>query len=137
MRSTRRARFASTCRATAARRKSWPAGSGVDRSTVSNLIRLLELPDEVLDAVRANEITQGHARALLGLPDAESQLAACRRIIAEHLSVRQTEALVTCGAPTPSRPRVRKDAAHAHDARPPHLLDLEQLGSTSAWARPS
>ena len=38
-------------------------------------------------------------------------------------------------APTPSRPRVRKDAAHAHDARPPHLLDLEQrlnqhLGTT-------
>ena len=40
---------------------------GLDRSTVSNLIRLLELPDEVLDAVRTNEISQGHARALLGL----------------------------------------------------------------------
>ena len=38
---------------------------GVDRSTVSNLIRLLELPGEVLDAVRTSEITQGHARALL------------------------------------------------------------------------
>ena len=78
---------------------------GLDRSTVSNLIRLLELPDEVLDAVRDNEITQGHARALLGLPDAESQRAACRRIIAENLSVRQTEALVTTGVPTPARPQ--------------------------------
>src|SRR5262249_8806165 len=38
---------------------------GVDRSTVSNLIRLLELPSDVLDAVRVSEITQGHARALL------------------------------------------------------------------------
>ena len=44
---------------------------GLDRSTVSNLIRLLDLPDEILDAVRRNEITQGHARALLGLPDAD------------------------------------------------------------------
>ena len=59
-----------------------------------------------------NEITQGHARALLGLPDAESQSAACQRVIAEDLSVRQTEALVATGEPTPSRTRVRKDPAH-------------------------
>jgi ParB family chromosome partitioning protein len=98
---------------------------GVDRSTVSNLIRLLDLPGEVLDAVRTTEITQGHARALLGLPDPESQLAACKRIIAQHLSVRQTEALVVAGAPTPSRPRIRKDPAHARDARPPHVIELE------------
>jgi ParB family chromosome partitioning protein len=99
---------------------------GVDRSTVSNLIRLLDLPGEVLDAVRSTEISQGHARALLGLPDAESQVAACKRIVTQHLSVRQTEALVISGAPTPPRPRIRKDPAHQHDARPPHLLDLEQ-----------
>ena len=47
---------------------------GIDRSTVSNLIRLLELPDEILDAVRSNQISQGHARALLGLEDAETRL---------------------------------------------------------------
>jgi ParB family chromosome partitioning protein len=100
---------------------------GLDRSTISNLIRLLELPDEVLNAVRNNEISQGHARALLGLPDTESRLAAYQRIIAEHLSVRQTEALVTTGEPTPSRPRVRKDPAHTPSIKAPHLLDLEQL----------
>ena len=100
---------------------------GVDRSTVSNLIRLLDLPDEVLDAVRVSEISQGHARALLGLPNAQSQLAACKVVITQHLSVRQTEALVVTGAATPSRPRIRKDAAHNHDARPPHVLHLEQL----------
>ena len=83
---------------------------GLDRSTVSNLIRLLELPDDVLAAVRNGEITQGHARALLGLPDPESQCAACRRVIAESLSVRQTEALVATGIPSPSRPRIRRDA---------------------------
>ncbi len=108
---------------------------GVDRSTVSNLIRLLDLPPDVLEAVRRNEITQGHARALLGLPDAESQSEACKRIIEEHLSVRQTEALVTTGIPTPSRTRVRKDPAHEIVARAPHFLELEQrfhryLGTT-------
>ena len=99
---------------------------GLDRSTVSNLIRLLELPDDVLTAVRDGEITQGHARALLGLPDPEGQLAACRRVIAESLSVRQTEALVATGVPTPSRPRIRRDAGHAPEPRAPHVVELEQ-----------
>ncbi len=99
---------------------------GLDRSTVSNLIRLLDLPEEVLLAVRDGEITQGHARALLGLPDPESQVAACKRIIAENLSVRQTEALVATGVPTPSRTRIRRDPAHGPDVRPPHVLELEQ-----------
>jgi ParB family transcriptional regulator, chromosome partitioning protein len=108
---------------------------GLDRSTVSNLIRLLELPDAILDAVRTNEISQGHARALLGLSDSESRVDAFRRVVADHLSVRQTEALVSLGAPTPSRTRVRKDDGHIHGAKPPHLLDLElrlheRLGTT-------
>jgi ParB family chromosome partitioning protein len=108
---------------------------GLDRSTISNLIRLLELPDAVLDAVRATKISQGHARALLSLPDAESRVVACRKIVAEHLSVRQTEAMVTVGMPTPRRLRLRRDGAHAHDTKPPHVLDLEQrlhkhLGTT-------
>ncbi len=108
---------------------------GLDRSTVSNLIRLLELPDEILDAVRSNQISQGHARALLGLDEPEARMIACRRVIAEHLSVRQTEALVSTGVPTPSRPRVRRDPAHNQEAKPPHLLDFEQslhrlLGTT-------
>jgi ParB family chromosome partitioning protein len=99
---------------------------GLDRSTVSNLIRLLELPEEVLHAVRDGEITQGHARALLGLPDPDTQRAACGRIIAENLSVRQTEALVATGIPTPARTRFRRDPAHLTDSRPPHLVELEQ-----------
>jgi ParB family transcriptional regulator, chromosome partitioning protein len=98
---------------------------GLDRSTVSNLIRLLDLPEEILLAVRDSEITQGHARALLGLPDAEAQIVACRRVISERLSVRQTEALVATGVPTPSRTRIRKDAAHTTVVRAPHILELE------------
>jgi ParB family chromosome partitioning protein len=99
---------------------------GLDRSTVSNLIRLLELPQEVLDAVRDSEISQGHARALLGLSDPEGQRAACRRIITENLSVRQTEALVATGIPTPARTRIRRDQAHSTEPKSPHLVELEQ-----------
>jgi ParB family chromosome partitioning protein len=99
---------------------------GLDRSTVSNLIRLLELPQEVLDAVRDSEITQGHARALLGLADSDSQRAACRRIITENLSVRQTEAFVATGVPTPARPRIRRDPAHAQEPKSPHLVELQE-----------
>jgi ParB family chromosome partitioning protein len=100
---------------------------GLDRSTVSNLIRLLDLPDEVQEVVRARKITPGHARALLPLPDPDAQRAACRRVIAEGLSVRQTEALVASGEPTPARPRVRKDPSHAGaGGKSPHVLELEQ-----------
>jgi ParB family chromosome partitioning protein len=66
----------------------------IDRSTVANLIRLLELPDEVQDAVRRGAITQGHARALLPLGDEQEQVSFANRIQAEGLSVRATEALV-------------------------------------------
>ncbi|MGQ9575933.1 MAG: ParB/RepB/Spo0J family partition protein [Thermoguttaceae bacterium] len=66
----------------------------LDRSTISNFIRLLELPEEVQQALRRGKISQGHARSLLPLGDEREQVAFCRRIQQEGLSVRQTEALV-------------------------------------------
>jgi len=62
----------------------------MNRSTVSNSLRLLELPDFVKQSLRADKITNGHARALLSLAEAE-QVALCRRIQSELLSVRNTE----------------------------------------------
>lgn len=104
---------------------------GLDRSTISNLIRLLDLPEEIQQHVRTKQITQGHARALLALPDAEAQLAACQRVIAESLSVRQTEALVATGEPTAPRMRIRRDPAHENatpaDGKAPHFLELENV----------
>jgi ParB family transcriptional regulator, chromosome partitioning protein len=67
----------------------------IDRSTVANLIRLLELPEEVKSLVAKGEISQGHARALLPLGDEEEQKAFAKRIAAESLSVRATEQLVS------------------------------------------
>ena len=54
----------------------------LDRSTIANLIRLLELPEPVQDALRRGRITQGHARALLPLGDEREQIEFCRRISA-------------------------------------------------------
>jgi ParB family chromosome partitioning protein len=67
---------------------------GLDRSTIANLIRLLELPSAVQDAIRNGGVSQGHARALLPLGDEREQIAFCKRIQAEGLSVRAIEQLV-------------------------------------------
>jgi len=66
----------------------------LDRSTIANLIRLLELPRSVQEAIRHGKITPGHARALLPLGDEREQVEFCGRIQQEGLSVRRTEALV-------------------------------------------
>jgi ParB family chromosome partitioning protein len=63
----------------------------IDRSTVANLIRLLELPAEVKQMVRAGDISQGHARALLPLGDEKEQIEFAKRIKRDGMSVRATE----------------------------------------------
>jgi ParB family chromosome partitioning protein len=66
----------------------------LDRSTVANLIRLLDLPDAIKEAVLANRISQGHARALLPLGEEREQVAFAERIVREGLTVRATEEAV-------------------------------------------
>ena len=66
---------------------------GMSRTHVSNLVRLLKLPMAVQHSVRARKIQMGHARALLGLPEAQ-QLMVLRRVEEKQWSVRQTEAWV-------------------------------------------
>ena len=68
---------------------------GVDRSTVTNTLRLLKLPEEVQDLLQEGKLTPGHARALLSMSDLRLQLKLGRRIANEGLSVRQVENLVT------------------------------------------
>ena len=100
---------------------------GLDRSTVANFIRLLELPDDVRDALKSKRITQGHARALLGLPDGETRSVVCKRVISEALSVRQTEALVATGEITPTTKRYRKDGPeNLALIRAPHVIAIEE-----------
>lgn len=66
----------------------------IDRSTVANLIRLLDLPDAVQKSLRTGAISAGHARALLTLGDEQKQSAICKQIQTEGLSVRAVEQLV-------------------------------------------
>ena len=67
---------------------------GKSRPAIANLLRLLELPEEVLEQLKAGDITAGHARALLALTDEEKIVPLANRIIAKNLSVRETEVLV-------------------------------------------
>ncbi len=64
------------------------------RSAVANTLRLLALPEQILDFIKTAELSAGHARALLSVEDADTQLALANRIITEGLSVRQAEELV-------------------------------------------
>jgi ParB family chromosome partitioning protein len=67
---------------------------GKNRVTITNTLRLLKLPDLVLKALSDDVISEGHARALLGLNNAQAQNAALQSILVHGLSVRQTEELV-------------------------------------------
>ena len=66
---------------------------GKDRSTITNILRLLKLPSEVRNQLLQNRITSGHARAILSLEDKEKQKELCALIIKKDLSVREAEAI--------------------------------------------
>jgi len=66
---------------------------GKSRVTISNLLRLIALPEEIKTLLSHGDLEMGHARALLGLP-AEQQVEGARHVVARGLTVRQTEALV-------------------------------------------
>ena len=94
---------------------------GRSRSQVTNTIRLMKLPVKVQTRVAAGVISAGHARALLGLPDAGKQDALATRIVAEGMSVRATEeavAMAVADEPV-ARRRTRKISAPG----------VEELGS--------
>ncbi len=81
---------------------------GKDRTTVVNFIRLLNLPVPIKDSLRNNELSMGHARALLGAPDTRTQTAIWRKIIKQGLSVRRVEELVREAANRKGKPGGKK-----------------------------
>ena len=108
----------------------------LDRSTIANLIRLLELPEPVQEAIRRGKITQGHARALLPLGDEREQIEFCRRIQREGLNVRQTEALVQEMIDAADREPLAAVETPAKPTRPSrakneHIAALEQQFRTA------
>ena len=67
---------------------------GKSRVAVANTVRLLRLPDEIKDALAGGQISEGHARALLGIEEENGQVRALELVTRRSLSVRQTEELV-------------------------------------------
>jgi ParB family chromosome partitioning protein len=90
----------------------------IDRSTVANLIRLLELPAMVQAALRSGAISQGHARALLPLGDDRQQVELCTRIQTEGLSVRAVEQYVAETIESEDTADENEGAAQAATAAP-------------------
>ncbi|MEF3279478.1 MAG: ParB/RepB/Spo0J family partition protein [Elusimicrobiota bacterium] len=64
---------------------------GKSKASISNTLRILELDDEIIDALKNNIITEGHARALMQIPDIEERKRVYQKIIVEKLSVRDVE----------------------------------------------
>lgn len=71
---------------------------GRSRSSISNALRLLDLPDEVLDAIVAGELSEGHGRAILQVEDHDARRRLAKQAREQGLSVRQVEALARAGA---------------------------------------
>ncbi|MBR6793036.1 MAG: ParB/RepB/Spo0J family partition protein [Clostridia bacterium] len=95
------------------------------RSAVANTLRLLALPEQILDFIKTAELSAGHARALLTVEDADTQLALANRIITEGLSVRQAEELVK---------KIKKEPKASVAADPAVVQALREL-ETRASAR--
>lgn len=91
---------------------------GRDRSSVANSLRLLNLPDIILDMIRSESISSGHGRALLSLEDTAERISVARKAAAKGMSVRETEAFVN------RLMRRRKKPGYGR-ARSPEIVDLE------------
>jgi ParB family transcriptional regulator, chromosome partitioning protein len=90
------------------------AAVGKDRSSVANHLRLLKLPQEVRAEVANGRLSMGHARALLAIADEGGQRHVSREVIAQNLSVRETEALVKRFGSTTPVPRAAPAGPDVH-----------------------
>lgn len=106
---------------------------GKSRSAISNTLRLFQLPPSIQKLVAGNQISAGHARALLGTPDRAFQEALARRAVAEELSVRDVEDAVRARGGSPDSPDPgskstgSSSSGNGRKLRAPGLLELEDL----------
>ena len=100
---------------------------GKNRSTVTNMLRLLELPEEVLELLKNNELSAGHARALLGLKNEEQMASLAQKIIEKDLSVRDVERTVRL---MNYEPEVVEEEDTALTQRKAYMKDLEHRAVT-------
>ncbi len=115
---------------------------GKSRTSVTNTLRLLQLPAGVQRALAEGDITAGHGRALLGTPDRALQDQLVDVIVSKGLSVRATEELVRNGGILED-PTSSDDVRHPHEPRrtaprplpPPGIIELEELLSSHLETR--
>lgn len=113
---------------------------GRSRAAIANTVRLLRLPERVKTALAEGVLTEGHARALLSLPDEETILLAAEQIIARGLSVRQAEELVRRMLAVAASMSEEEPAAEADDPDAAYTRRLEDdfrsaLGTKVALSR--
>lgn len=98
--------------------------AGKNRSTVANLLRLLDLPEEVLVMLRDGSLSAGHARALLPLEDDEKEVSLAQRIVEKELSVREVERMVAAIKRSEQEDEQPEEAPL--DQRGVYMKDLEE-----------
>ncbi len=98
----------------------------IDRSTIANLMRLLELPEEIQHWIQQERLTAGHARALLPLGDEDLQLKFARLIIDESWSVRETERRVSEHLEAEEAGTLQRKAGGGRKRISPQLAAIEQ-----------
>jgi ParB family chromosome partitioning protein len=110
---------------------------GVSRSHIANTIRLLALPLEVQQLLADDRLSAGHARALLALGEPEAISSLSLRVVAEDLSVRETEEIVRryVEAPAKEEPRTKKESAGQEED--PNLAEVEEILSEQLATRVS
>jgi len=91
---------------------------GKDRTSVTNTLRLLNLPEKIQQLILTGMLTMGHARALLSVPDERKQIKLAEKIIQKRLSVREVEQLV--------KPHMVQRAASPQPATDPHAKAVEE-----------
>jgi ParB family transcriptional regulator, chromosome partitioning protein len=107
---------------------------GVSRSHIANTIRLLALPLEVQQLLADEKLSAGHARALLALGDQEAISSLSLRVVAEDLSVRETEEIVRRFIEAPAEPAPKKKAEPSEPSDP-NLAEVEEILSEQLATR--
>ncbi len=104
---------------------------GKKRATISNYVRLLKLPPEIQRALKSEEISMGHARALLGIDDLALQLKLFKQVAAQEISVRSLEKKIKDYKSGATKPPQAKDKKH------PEVQKMEKLIAAKIGYKPT
>jgi ParB family chromosome partitioning protein len=98
---------------------------GLARSTITNLVNLLELAPEVQEAIRVNQITEAHAKLLKGIKNRDRQVTLYRQIVAMGLSVKATEQLIREHKEGKESADATTDGKHEPEEKTAHVKSME------------